>query len=141
MIGEGCEMSKENFETTLDPQRKLYVGSSKAGADILDFIVWKDGSGIRHVKSTGTCYIGEPCLVSDWIWTTPQGDLQIQEKIAGKWKTLQTFKIKKIATNKYAFNASIIPTSKGIHTYREYIPGTKKYGAYTGRQITKTVPY
>ena len=141
MIGEGCEMSKENFETTLDPQRKLYVGSSKAGADILDFKVWKDGSGSKYPVSGGLCYINNPCLVSNSSWTVSRADLQIQEKIAGKWKTLQTFKIKKIATNKYAFNASIIPTSKGIHTYREYIPGTKKYTAYIGRQITKTVPY
>ena len=141
MIGEGCDFSKTALEINIDVNKNLYVGTAKAGVNILDFKVWKDGSGIRHVKSTGTCYIGEPCLVSDLFWTTPQGDLQIQEKIAGKWKTLQTFKIKKIATNKYAFNASIIPTSKGIHIYREYIPGTKKYGAYTGKQFTKTVPY
>ena len=141
MMGEGCEMSKTNLETTLDPQKNEYIGTSKAGANILDFKVWKDGSGSKYLTSRGLCYVNTPCLVSDWFWRTPQGDLQIQEKIAGKWKTLQTFKIKKIATNKYAFNASIIPTSKGIHTYREYIPGTKKYGAYTGKQITKTVPY
>ncbi|CAB4756003.1 unannotated protein [freshwater metagenome] len=141
MIGGTCAMSKEQTEITLDSAKKLYIGTSKAGANILDFKVWKDGSGSKYPTSRGLCYVNTPCLVSDWFWRTPQGDLQIQEKIAGKWKTLQTFKIKKIATNKYAFNASIIPTSKGIHTYREYIPGTKKYGAYTGRQITKTVPY
>ncbi len=141
MIGEGCEFSEGFLERNIDAKRNLYVGAAKAGANILELKVWKDGSGIRHIKSIGVCYIGEPCLVSDGSWTTSQKDLQIQEKIANKWKTIQKFKIKKIATNKFAFNASIIPTTKGTHIYREYIAPTKKYSAYIGREFTKNIPY
>ena len=141
MIGEGCEFSEGFLERNIDAKRNLYVGTAKAGANILELKVWKDGSGIRHIKSIGVCYISEPCLVSNGSWTKTQGDLQIQEKIANKWKTIQKFKIKKIATNKFAFNASIIPTTKGTHTYREYIAPTKKYSAYIGREFTKSIPY
>ena len=141
MIGEGCEMPKENLETTLDPQRKEYIGTSKGGANILDFKVWKDGSGSKYPASSGFCYINNPCLVSNGTWTVARADLQIQEKIAGKWKTIQTFKIIKLGTKKYSFNASITPTAKGIHFYREYIPANKKSTAHIGWQFTKTVPY
>ena len=141
MIGEGCEFSKTILERTIDSSNNLYVGSANAGANILDLKVWKDGSGIRHIKSTGVCYIGEPCLVSEGNWRTSQGDLHIQEKISGKWKTIQKFKIKKVSANKWAFNASIIPTTKGLHTYREYIGPTKTFSAYVGKQFTKEIPF
>jgi len=139
MIGEGCVMPEENLEITIDSKNKSYLGASAGGANIFDLKVWKDGSGVRHVRSQGVCYIKEPCLVSDAYWPIVQGDLAIQEKVNGKWKTIQKFKFKKIGSKKFAANASIIPASKGIHTYREYIPATKKYSAYVGKEFTKNV--
>ena len=41
MIGSGCSMSKYSPETTLDVNRKMYVGTAKAGADILKAKFWK----------------------------------------------------------------------------------------------------
>ena len=93
------------------------------------------------MRSQGVCYIKEPCLVSDAYWPVVQGDLAIQEKVNGKWKTIQKFKLKKISSKKFAANASIIPASKGIHTYREYIPASKIYSAYVGKEFTKNVLY
>jgi hypothetical protein len=139
MIGTGCVLSEMNLETTIDLENELYVGAATAGANILDLKVWKDGSGVRHVQSQGVCYLKEPCLVSDVYWPIVQGDLAIQEKVNGKWKTIQKFKLKKIGSKKFAANASIIPASKGIHTYREYIAPTKKYSAYVGKEFTKNV--
>jgi len=141
MVGEGCEFSKVSLETTLDSTNNFYVKSSKAGANILDLKVWKDGSGIKYIPTADACYINQPCMVSEGIWDNALSDLQIQEKIAGKWKTIQTFKIKKKASGKYSYDASIKPTTKGIHTYREYVPGSKKFGTYTGKQFTKNVVY
>jgi len=141
MIGEGCERPESTPEITIDSKNKFYLGASAGGANILDFKVWKDGSGARHVQSQGVCYIKEPCLVSEGYWGTPYGDLEIQEKTSGKWKTIQKFKLKKIGSKKFAANASIIPASKGIHTYREFIPATKKYSAYIGKEFTKNVLY
>ena len=141
MIGEGCIMPEENLEITIDSKNKSYLGASAGGANIFDLKVWKDGSGVRHVQSQGVCYIKEPCLVSEVYWSTPYGDLEIQEKVKGKWKTIQIFKLKKIGAKKFAANASIIPATKGVHTYREYIAPTKKYSAYVGKEFTKNVLY
>ena len=41
MIGSGCKISKSPIEVTLDAQRKLYIGTSKAGANILKASYWK----------------------------------------------------------------------------------------------------
>ena len=41
MIGSGCKLSSSPIEITLDAQRKLYVGTSKAGANILKAKFWK----------------------------------------------------------------------------------------------------
>jgi hypothetical protein len=141
MIGEGCVFPEKTPETTIDSNNKFYFGASAGGANILDFKVWKDGSGVRHIQSQGVCYIKEPCLVSNSYWSVVQGDLVIQEKISGKWETIQVFKLKKIGAKKFAANASIVPAKKGIHTYREYIARTKKYSAYVGKEFTKSVPY
>jgi hypothetical protein len=141
MIGEGCELSKSALEVTIDENRKLYVNSDAAGSNILDFKVWKDGSGSRYIPAPGICYLGEPCLVSDGVWNSIQADLEIQEKIAGKWRTIQKFKIKKLGARKYAYNASIRPIKRGIHTYREFIPETKRYLAYVGKPFTRNVVY
>jgi hypothetical protein len=139
MIGEGCVFPEKSPEITIDSKQKYYLGVSAGGANIFDLKVWKDGSGVRHVRSKGVCYIKEPCLVSDSYWSIVQGDLAIQEKVNGKWNTIQKFKLKKIGSKKFAANASIIPASKGIHTYREFIPATKKYSAYVGKEFTKNV--
>jgi hypothetical protein len=139
MIGEGCVMSEENLEITIDLKNKFYLGASAGGANILDFKVWKDGTGKRHVKSEDACYVKEPCLVSNGHWSAAYGDLEIQEKTNGKWRTIQKFKLKRINAKKFIVDASIIPASKGIHTYREYIPATKKYSAYVGKEFTKNV--
>jgi hypothetical protein len=141
MIGAGCVFPKKSPEITIDSKQKYYLGVSAGGANIFDLKVWKDGSGIKHVRSQGVCYIKEPCLVSDAYWPVVQGDLAIQEKVNGKWKTIQKFKLKKISSKKFAANASIIPASKGIHTYREYIPASKIYSAYVGKEFTKNVLY
>jgi len=141
MIGEGCVMPEENLEITIDSKNKSYLGASAGGANIFDLKVWKDGSGVRHVRSQGVCYIKEPCLVSNGYWSAPYGDLEIQEKISGKWRTIQKFKLKRINAKKFIVDASIIPTSKGIHTYREYIQATKKYSAFIGKEFTKNVIY
>jgi hypothetical protein len=141
MIGDGCVFPEKSIEITIDSKRKYYLGASAGGANIFDLKVWKDGSGIRHIKSQGVCYIKEPCLVSNGYWSAPYGDLEIQEKISGKWKTIQKFKLKRINAKKFIVDASIIPISKGIHTYREYIPATKKYSAYIGKEFTKNVLY
>lgn len=141
MIGDGCVMPEKSLEITIDSKKKYYLGASAGGANIFDLKVWKDGSGIRHIQSQGVCYIKEPCLVSNGYWNDPYGDLEIQEKVKGKWKTIQIFKLKKIGAKKFSANASIIPTIQGIHTYREYMAPTKKYTAYIGREFTKSVPY
>jgi hypothetical protein len=141
MYGTGCDLEKMGGEEVIDINNSLYVGASKAGANILDLKVWKDGSGKRYIPIDGVCYVGEPCLVSNGYWNSPQGDLIIQERIGGKWKDLQSFKVKKIGSNKYAFNASIIPREKGIHTYREYIAPTKKFSAYAGKAFMRNVVY
>lgn len=139
MIGEGCVFPEKNVETTLDSNKKFYVAASTHGANILDLKVWKDGSGVRHIQGDGVCYLGENCLVSNGYWTVAQGDLEIQEKIAGKWQTIQKFKQKKISNKKFVANASIIPTMKGLHVYREYIAATKKFSPYIGKEFTKNV--
>jgi hypothetical protein len=139
MIGEGCVFPEKNVETTLDPNHKFYVAASTHGANILDLKVWKDGSGVRHIQSDGVCYLGESCLVSNGYWTVAQGDLEIQEKIAGKWQTIQKFKLKKVGNKKFVANASIIPTMKGLHSYREYIAATKKFSPFIGKEFTKTI--
>jgi hypothetical protein len=141
MIGDGCEFPEKSPEITIDSKKKYYLGASAGGANIFDLKVWKDGSGVRHVQSKGVCYIKEPCLVSNGYWTAPYSDLEIQEKINGKWKTIQKIKLKRINAKKFIVNASIIPTIQGIHTYREYIARTKKYSAYVGKEFTKSVPY
>ena len=141
MIGDGCEFPEKSLEITIDSKKKYYLGASAGGANIFDLKVWKDGSGVRHVQSKGVCYIKEPCLVSNGYWTAPYSDLEIQEKINGKWKTIQKFKLKRINAKKFIVNASIIPAIQGIHTYREYIARTKKYSAYVGKEFTKSVPY
>jgi hypothetical protein len=141
MIGDGCVFPEKSIEITIDSKRKYYLGASAGGANIFDLKVWKDGSGIRHIKSQGVCYIKEPCLVSNGYWSAPYGDLEIQEKISGKWRTIQKFKLKRINAKKFIVDASIIPTSKGIHTYREYIAPTKKYTAFIGKEFTKNVIY
>ena len=41
MIGSGCSMAKYSPETTLDVNRKMYVGTAKAGANILKAKFWK----------------------------------------------------------------------------------------------------
>lgn len=141
MIGDGCVFPEKSLEITIDSKKKYYLGASAGGANIFDLKVWKDGSGIRHIQSQGVCYIKEPCLVSNGYWNDPYGDLEIQEKVKGKWKTIQKFKLKRISAKRFIVNASIIPTIQGIHTYREYIAPTKKYTAYIGREFTKSVPY
>ena len=141
MIGDGCVFPEKSPEITIDSKKKYYLGASAGGANIFDLKVWKDGSGVRHVQSKGVCYIKEPCLVSNGYWTAPYSDLEIQEKINGKWITIQKFKLKRINAKKFIVNASIIPTIQGIHTYREYIARTKKYSAYVGKEFTKSVPY
>ena len=141
MYGSGCDLDKEAGEKVIDEKKSLYVGSDKAGANILDFKVWKDGSGKKYIPLSGICYVGEPCMVSDGYWNSPQGDLTIQEKIGGKWRNIKTFKVKKIGVKKYAFNASIIPTSPGIHTYRETLAPTKNFSAYLGKPFTRNVVY
>lgn len=141
MIGDGCVFPEKSPEITIDSKQKYYLGASAGGANIFDLKVWKDGSGIRHIKSQGVCYIKEPCLISNGYWSAPYGDLEIQEKISGKWRTIQKFKLKRINAKKFIVDASIIPASKGIHTYREYIPATKKYSAYVGKEFTKNVLY
>ncbi|CAN2188027.1 hypothetical protein MCETARE7_00455 [Candidatus Nanopelagicaceae bacterium] len=141
MIGDGCVFPEKSPEITIDSKKKYYLGASAGGANIFDLKVWKDGSGVRHVQSKGVCYIKEPCLVSNGYWTAPYSDLEIQEKINGKWKTIQKFKLKRINAKKFIVNASIIPAIQGIHTYREYIARTKKYSAYVGKEFTKSVPY
>jgi hypothetical protein len=141
MYGTGCNLDKMGGEEVIDINNSLYVGVSKAGANILDIKVWKDGSGKRYIPADGVCYVGEPCQVSNGYWNSPQGNLIIQERIGGKWKDLQSFKIKKIGSKKYAFNASIIPKEKGIHTYREYIAPTKNFSAYVGKAFTRNVVY
>ena len=140
MLGdEGCKIPMSSVETSIDSENQLYVGAAKAGANILDMKVWKDGSGLRHIKSAGACYINEPCSVSEGVWPTFQSDLEIQEKIGGKWKTIQTFKVKKLGPKKYVFNASITPRAPGLHIYREYLAPTKKYSAYVGKEFTRNV--
>ena len=141
MFGAGCDLEKMGGEEVIDINNSLYVGASKAGANILDLKVWKDASGKRYIPADGVCYVGEPCLVSNGYWNSPQGNLMIQERIGGKWKDLQSFKIKKIGSKKYAFNASITPREKGIHTYREYIAPTKNFSAYVGKAFTRSVVY
>ena len=140
MLGDdACKIPTNNVETSLDSENNLYVGTAKAGANILDMKVWKDGSGLRHIKSAGVCYINELCLVSDGVWSSFQSDLEIQEKIGGKWKTIQTFKVKKLGPKKYVFNASIIPRAPGLHIYREYLAASKGFSAYVGKEFTKNV--
>ena len=141
MYGTGCDLDKESGEKVIDEDSSLYVGASKAGANILDLKVWKDGSGKKYIPLSEVCYVGEPCMVSNGTWTNVGGELIIQERIAGKWINLQKFKSKRNAANKIIFNAAITPKEKGVRTYREYIAPTKKFTAYTGRPFTRNVVY
>lgn len=141
MYGTGCDLDKESGEKVIDEDNSLYVGSSKAGANILDLKVWKDGSGKKYIPLSDVCYVGEPCMVSNGTWTNVGNELIIQERIAGKWINLQKFKSKRNAANKIVFNAAITPKEKGVRTYREYIAPTKKFTAYTGRPFTRNVVY
>jgi hypothetical protein len=141
MYGSGCDLDKESGEEVIDEKNSLYVGADEAGANILDFKVWRDGSGKKYIPLNGVCYVGEPCMVSNGYWNSPQGDLTIQEKIGGKWRNVKTFKVKKIGVRKYSFNASIIPSSAGIHTYRETLAPNKNFSAYVGKPFTRNVVY
>jgi hypothetical protein len=140
MLGDdACKIETNNVETSVDLEKKLYVGAAKAGSNILEMKVWKDGSGLRHIKSEGVCYVNEPCLVSSGQWSSAQSDLEIQEKIGGKWKTIQSFKAKKLGPKKFVYNASITPKIPGIHIYREYLAPSKKFSVYVGKEFTKNV--
>jgi hypothetical protein len=141
MYGTGCNLDEESGEKVIDEDNSLYVGSSKAGANILDLKVWKDGSGKKYIPLNGVCYVGEPCMVSNGTWTNVGSELIIQERIAGKWINLQKFKSKRNAANKIVFNAEVTPKEKGIRTYREYIAPTKKFSAYLGKPFTRNVVY
>ena len=141
MYGTGCDLGQAGGEEVIDKNNSLYVGASKAGANILDLKVWKDGSGKKYIPLTEVCYVGEPCMVSNGYWDSPQGDLIIQEKIGGKWVNLQKFKSKRNAAKKFVYNASITPKVKGVHTYREYIAPTKNYSSYVGKSFTRNVVY
>lgn len=143
MVGEGCEESfvaKTRLEKTLDAANAQYVNSKTAGADILEWKVWRDGSGKRYIPVAGACFVGEPCLVSNGTWTKVAAPLQIQEFINGKWKSIATFKGTKIG-NKTSIEAYIVATSKGIHRYREFMPATKSVRAYVGQPILRKVLY
>jgi len=140
MLGDSkCTIPTNNVETSIDLENKLYVGATKAGSNILEMKVWKDGSGLRHIKSEGVCYVNEPCLVSSGQWSSAQSDLEIQEKIGDKWKTIQSFKAKKLGPKKFVYNASITPKIPGIHIYREYLAPSKKFSVYVGKEFTKNV--
>lgn len=41
MIGSGCVMSKDALEVTLDEKKKMYIGTAKAGANILKAKFWQ----------------------------------------------------------------------------------------------------
>ena len=141
MYGTGCDLDKESGEEVIDINNSLYVGASKAGANILDLKVWKDGSGKKYIPLSEVCYVGESCMVSNGTWTNVGGELVIQERIAGKWINLQKFKSKRNAANKIVFNAAITPKEKGVRTYREYIASSKGFTAYVGKPFTRNVVY
>jgi hypothetical protein len=141
MYGTGCDLGQAGGEEVIDKNNSLYVGASKAGANILDLKVWKDGSGKKYIPLTEVCYVGEPCMVSNGTWTNVGGELIIQERIAGKWINLQKFKSKRNAANKIVFNAAITPKEKGVRTYREYIASSKGSTAYVGKSFTRNVVY
>ena len=141
MYGTGCDLDIEGGEEVIDENNSLYVGAEKAGANILDFKVWKDGSGKKNIPISGVCYVGQPCMISDGTWTNVGNELIIQERIAGKWINLQKFKSKRNAANKIVFNAEVTPKEKGVRTYREYMAPGKGRSAYVGRPITRNVVY
>lgn len=141
MYGSGCDLAKESGEKVIDEKKSLYVGADKAGVNILDFKVWRDGTGKKYIPLNGVCYVGEPCMVSNGTWTNVGNELVIQERIAGKWINLQKFKSKQNAAKKIVFDAEIIPKERGIRTYREYFAPGKGRSAYVGRPFTRNVLY
>ena len=143
MVGEGCDEAltlRKKGEKSLDSSNANYVRANKSGVDILEVKVWSDGSGKRYIPVSGACFVGEPCLVSNKIWTKIAAPLQIQEFINGKWKTIGTFAGKK-SGNKSSIEAYIVASSKGVHRYREFVPATKLVRAYVGQPILRTVLY
>ena len=143
MVGRGCPesfFSKVTLEKTLDITKSMYVGAEKAGANILDLKVWRDGSGKRHIAVDGLCYVGEPCEIYSGTFTNLSGPLQLQQLSQGKWKTVASPKGVK-AGKKTHFNIEVNPSTKGMHTYRLFISETKGYRAFEGKPIKVNVIY
>lgn len=141
MYGEGCIDDDKSSESVIDKNQKLYVNASKAGANILEYKVWKDGQGKKYIPLKGLCYINQPCDVSEGNWSTVQGNLIVQEKVSSKWRNFQSFKIKRLSSNKFVYDANIVLKKKGNYIFREYIAPTKRYSAYIGKEFKVEVIY
>ncbi len=89
------------------------------------------------------CYVGITWDVNNLYWQSITGKLELQEKLANKWKTIKSATAIKDSTRvggfPYTYKISMIYTQPGTHTYRLYIAPSKKFTAWIGRSFTQIV--
>lgn len=145
MIGDSCSQPDARAVITLDAKGTQYVGGTQAGVDIRTVKVWADGSGSRHIAVEGLCYIAEACALPRSWWTSGAQLLDVQELIAGEWRTIATFSARQDAGHSaaypFTYDATVTPTSAGTHTYRFRLQPAPGWGEYLGEPITVVVPY
>jgi hypothetical protein len=129
---------KQDFDkpVTFDLSKRFYFGGNRAGVDLMTLKVWSDGSGLRHPElNQGICWKNELCSFGENTFSE-QGIVQLQVKIGGKWKVVNSAKGELSNCEdcyKYSFKNTYRFTKAGTYQYRIVKLQTKKYTAYTGK--------
>ena len=93
--------------------------------------------------SSSKCYVGIPWEANSLYWKTNTGKLELQEKVANKWRTIKTATAIKDLTGhrgySYTYKISMTYVQPGLHTYRLYIAASKKFTAWMGSTFTQAV--
>ena len=93
--------------------------------------------------SSSKCYVGIPWEVNNLYWKTNTGKLELQEKVANKWKTIKSATAIKDLTGprgySYTYKISMTYVQPGSHTYRLYIAASKKFTPWIGPTFIQTV--
>lgn len=145
MIGDSCAQPDARAVITLDAKGTQYVGGAQAGVDIRTVKVWADGSGSHHIAIDGLCYVGESCALPQSWWTSGTQLLDVQELVAGDWRTVATFAARADASHSasypFTYDAIVTPSATGTHTYRYRLQPAPGWGEFVGVPITVVVPY
>lgn len=89
------------------------------------------------------CYVGVEWNASGLYWKTKVAAIQLQQKVGKKWKTIATAPT--IASKNgpsgyiYTHDLKWVHSKAGKYTFRLYIPGSKKVGAWSSGEFVQTV--